>query len=447
MLVYKYYVRPVDAHSEELALGEIKLYVEARNYLLDLKRKWMRIKEEQILEEYRELAKVLRATPRTGRKPTKERNDREELRAMDNRTLYAEFIAAGGSYATWWLADAAVKKAKHKLREVDQGRAGILPNSMKWQDGILSCNGTQWSVHKKQIQQRPIPPDTRIAQAWLQRERTSCKYLNKPRYSWYLVVVLDKDAPSKQVSPNRSVAGLDLAWRSEDDTLRVAYVADTTGNHGPVRMMADNYARLQHAESLQSLADQDANRLRAELGVPMNTSHATLIERAPEHPITKHMIHLLDWHFGARRNALASRNAHYLSEIQELCKSHHTIYVEKMKATPELVQKASTRKKKSTATPVPELRGGVARDQRTLAAPFTFLAMLRAEAPKFGTLIVNVSPQYTSRICSCGTDMGKPGALIRVCKECGKEWDVDHLAAINLHKWGSSNPEEASAAE
>lgn len=447
MLVYKYYVRPVTAESEQLALNEIALYVEARNRLVGIKRKWLRIPNDKILPEYQALAATLRVTPRVGRKPSKERNDRDELRALDTRTLYAEFTAANGSYATYWLADAAAKKAKHMLRSSDEGRAGLLPKQVNIVNGILNCCGTQWSIHPRQFKQRPLPPDTRIAQAWLQRERTSCNLLNRPRYNWYLVVVLDMTAPAKEVYPNRTVAGLDLAWRTDDDTLRVAYVVDDKGEHGPVRMMSDNYARLQHAESLQSLADQDANRLRQELGVNMNTSHKVLVERAPEHPITKHLIHLVDWHFGARRNALASRNAHYLTEIQELCKTYHTIYVEKIKATPSLVQKASTRKKKQATSDTTDPKGGVARDLRTLAAPFTFLRTLQQEAPKFGTKIVEVPPAYTTRFCTCGTDMKKSSKSIRRCPECGIEWDVDHLAAVNLLRWGQAQPEEASAAE
>lgn len=451
MFAHKYYCRPVNEESEQAALGEFARYIGARNDLLRLKRKWTRITEDRILPEFRELAKVLRATPRVGRKPTKERGDREELRAQDNRTLYAQFIEAGGSYATWWLADAAVKKAKHMLSEedMDEGRAGILPKQMHWDGSILNYYNTKWSVSSKALRDRPIPEGVRIAQAWLQRERTSCALLNKPRYSWYLVVVLDMALPSKLVPIKRGIAGMDLAWRTDDDTLRVAYMADTYGVHAPVRMMADNYARFQHAESLQGLADQDANRLKAELGLPFSTSQKTLVARAPEHPLTKHMIHLVDWHFGARRNALASRNAHYLSEIQELCRTYHTIYVEDIKGTPALIQKPTTRKKKLKAVKpsteaVDSMVGGVARDQRTLAAPFIFLRMLQQEAVKFGTKIIKVLPQYTSRICTCGHDMGKGSVLERRCQKCGIVWDVDHLAARNILNWGIENKADAA---
>lgn len=488
--VHKYYVRPADAESETAALDEIARYVQARNRLLRLREKWLRIKEDMILPEYRVKAAELRVTPRTGRKPTLkvevhcagprnerareqsrttrlpqndelegklealrarwetveiartdvERSDLEELRAADSRALYAEFIEAGGSYATWWLVEAASKKAKHPVRDEHAGRAGILPENLRWEGTTMHYGGTAWTVHQKQLARRPVPANTRVAQAWLQRERTSTSLLRQPRYSWFLVLVLDMPTRMHDVSNlQRTAAGLDIAWRQDDDTLRVAYVADGTDNHQAIRMPARAYARLQHAASIAALADQDANLLRAEFGVPANTSHRRLLELAsPNHGIAVHLVHLAEWHHGQRRNAIASRDEHYLHEIQKLCAAHHTIFIEEMKGNPKLVQKRSTRRKHSGKD---DEEGGVARDQRQMAAPFMFLARLKAEASKFNTTLITVPPAYTSRICAqCGCDMGASGKLERRCPECDTVWDVDHLAALNLLYWGQNPP-------
>lgn len=457
MLVHKYYCRPHDTESEAAALDEIARYVQARNRLLKLAQKWQRVHEDMILPEYRARAAEHRATPRTGRKPTKVRSDHDELRAADQRAEYAAFVAAGGSYATWWLAEAAAKKAKHPVRDEYAGRAGMLPQWLSWDGSLLRYCGTTWSVHARMLAQRPIPDEADVVQAWLQRERTSTSLLRQPRYRWFLVLVMDDVSPRMHtVDPDRAAAGLDIAWRRDasTDTLRVAYVADDRGQHRSVKMRPRQYARLQHAASLQRLADEDANVLRAELRVPANTSHRRLLELAPAHPSGEHMVHLLEWHHGARRNAIASRDAHYLAEAHALCRAHHTVYVERIKGTPKLVQRPSTRRKAGAGD---DAEGGIARDQRQMVAAFTFLRVLQREAPKFGTAIVEVPPAYTSRVChACAVDMGPPGALReRTCSACGQRWDVDHLAALNLLHWGRTtasseaprDPPEALASE
>lgn len=445
MLVHKYYCRPANPESETLALDEIARYVQARNRLLRLSEKWGRIRDEIILPEYRAIASTLRSTPRVGRKPKKVRSDREELRAADSRALYAEFIAAGGSYATWWLAEAASKKAKRPVEDEYAGRAGMLPQRLVWEGSILHYAGTAWSVHAPQLKRHPVPEHARIAQAWLQRERTESSLLRRPWYKWFLVLVFDVSPRMHNVLETRTAAGVDIAWRQDDDTLRVAYIANEAGAHRPIRMPALAYGQLEHAASIERLADEDANRLRAELGVPANTSHRRLLELAPGHPTGEHMVHLMQWNFGQRRNAIASRDAHYLQEVHTLLAAHHTVYIEQIKGSPRLVQRAHTRKKKGAGE---KAVGGVAREQRQLAAPFTFLRLIQREAPKFGTEVIEVPAEYTSRICAaCETDLGPSHQRERSCGGCGQRWDIDHLAALNLLRWGAARKADDNAAE
>ena len=156
-------------------------------------------------------------------------------------------------------------------------------------------------------------------------------------------------------------------------------------------------------------------------------------------------MHLAEWHHGARRNVIASRDAHYLQEVHSLCAAHHTIFVEEIKGGPRLVQRASTRKKKGAPD---DAKGGVAREQRTMVAPFAFLRMLQREASKFGTDVVEVPAAYTSRICvACEYDLGHASTRERSCGGCGQRWDVDHLAALNLLRWGTGSKSGEEAAE
>lgn len=445
MLVHKYFVRPIGEESERAALRQIQLGHEYHNRI------------------------VLNSECWYARKKSGHEIDKAQRNAS-SRADRAHFSKLGLHYGTYMLVEAASKKARHPhpRRCWDEGRAGApIPTSgpskgvpcddahrpcLDVTDGIaalkLGAVRTRWSIHSKQLAQRPLPAGGLIVQAWVQRERSSTQLLDHPRYRWFLVLVIDRVSPaSHDVPAHRTAAGLDIAWRQDPDspTLRVAYIADDAGRCQSITMPARQYSRLQHSKSLAEIADREcANPMRSELGVPSNTGHRRLLELAPEDIRAKQLVHLLEWHHGARQNALASRDAHYLSEIHRLCLAHHTIYIEQIKGVARMTGRRKTVRDKTGDS---SAEGAPARGQRQVTAPFSFLRRLQAEAPKFGTLIVEVDPAYTSRDCLCGVDMGPSSVRERRCDACGRSWDVDHLAALNLLRRGTARNPVTEAAE
>lgn len=437
------------------------------------------------------------------------RDLREELKAADARSLYKQFVDEGMYDQTYHLAQQAAAAAKHQIPVSElEGRAAINPAYIRWEDFGPDADQsvmvyarpaegarepdpkkfTYWRLNRNHLRRRPItaaqeeavrahdakrvgmvpilhdssrpPVDAPIRQAYLTYTRVSSKLLTYWRYEWHLCLVLDVKRPQRAVDKNRCAAGMDLCWRGSpnDNTLRVAYVANTRGEHWAVDMPKRAYQRMQHAESISTLADQDANKLRADLGLHPETSHIKILhaqwhrenpESTPDmnwrtHPIkneiAQHMVHLVEWAHYDKRRAINHRNREYLREIHKILRAHHTIYIEDMKGSSQLVQKKSTREKKFGELSAEQ--AGRARDQRQAAAPFTaYLRILQSEAPKFSTEVVLVDPAFSSRLCiECGMDMGKSSELSRTCPHCKvRHYDIDRLAAINI--LGSGDPD------
>jgi hypothetical protein len=518
MQTIKLYIRPETPESEELARAETERYCWARNRYIQHARKWVgtkarkradgtvvpskpaRIRDDNLLAEFRTEAETLRGQQRTGRKPSERsryvasglrpgkrgadsrefliatpttdkhraalakkltdlseryesvecvesglgRTDCQELAARESREIYAEFVAMGGFHGTHRLAQEAAAKASRTIRDTAEGRAAMHAPDIKWEwdpecptrrTKYFRYHSTRWSIKRQDI---PYVDSIKgaIKQAYVQRTRVSSAESRNPKYRWFLYLVIDQDSAPHAIAHNRSAAGLDLCWRQQDDgaTLRIAYVASQHG-HEPITMPASAYKQLQHAKSIKGFVDREANLLRAEYGLPAQTSHRTLLERCGlDHPVGKRLVHLAEYAHHEGRHALDVRDAHYLSEVHRLLAAHHTIYIEKIKGTGYLVQTPT--KIRDHVEDVSESRAlaGKARDQRQAAAPFTFLRLLQREAPKFNTQVIERDPAFTSRICTCGHDMGPGSQLWRRCQECGQRWDVDHLAALNLSR-------------
>jgi hypothetical protein len=413
------------------------------------------------------------------------RSDHAELRAADMRAVYGRHVEAGGYYGTFHLANEAVASAAkateardsfgrlivRELRESetsDDGRAAIDLSRFRWDEQdpwMVEIHGTRWSCHRDQLMGRPRTPaqeavgrerdkldprrpptDARVVRAHLQRDRMSPPSRLNIRWNWYLVLTLDCDSPEREVSEERTEAGLDLCWRQTDDGLsyRVAYLADSRGREREITVPRTAVSALLHYEHIKSLADLEADRLRKILKLSDRTGHRTLVQRALERDgqpspdyrdrdsntwnaseIAHHMIHLDEYAHHGRSNALAQRDGHYLHEIHTILREQKVIYCEDMEGDKALVTKEG---------------GGKARDQRQQTAPFTFLRLLQREAPKFGAVIELREPAYTSRICDvCGHDMGASSQLWRRCQKCGTRHDVDALAARNI-RCGVSGP-------
>lgn len=448
MLVHKYFVRPLSVDADAVAQNECAAYSRLREQYRRL-RMYGAVPFGPITVVQFDQAQQLRTEALLDgrRKASAEKaDDRKLLQLAAERGVYA-LENRRCCYTTARLAQQAAAKAEHPLDQWQwlEGRAGMLPEWVEWSGAELTYCGYQWSVHAKQLIERPVDMN-RVKQMWIQRERWSSAVRTKPRWRWYLIVVLDQDLPKHVVNDQRCAAGLDIGWRHEPGrpVLRAGYIYDEHDEHSAICMTDVQYARLDHADSVEAIADRECgDPLRAELKLNPRMSDARTVYRAANDPRAAQLVHLVEWAHGAKARALRSRDQHYLMQIHDLCRKYHTIYVENIKGTAALVARAKTRKAAGEVTEV----GAPKRGQRQRTAPFVaLLRRLQYEAQKFGTLVVEVEKAYTSRECSCGVDMGASIARERRCLSCGRSWDVDHLAARNLLARGTARKAPAMSA-
>lgn len=476
MLVAKIHIRPADEHSEALAIQEVEGYCHARNSLTAIKARFERLRAPgvEILPKWRERAAQEAATERTGRPPTPKalvrcsepvnpnarvtskelrlsmgakyeaaleklrtqwlsvevvetglaRDAHQELHALANREAYA---ARTCHYATWWLAEAASKKAKHSLKSFDEGRAGMLPEHLQIERDVARYQGTTWTLNRKQLDRvQPIQPK----QCWIQRERHGSNLREWPKYRWFLVLVYDLDRQPIHAPGQHGTVALNTGWstRNQDNPLRTAYWVDDQGGHGSLDMDAVAWDRAQFSHSIAELQGNESAGLARTMGLPSNAKVPTVVRRAkesgvPEYRVTaEHLIHLDEYHRPMLSRAIRRRDDEYRRQADDLCRRYQRIVIEDVDYA-KLIQ----RTKKTAAASSETIAGGA----RQLKAPGTFIDILKGRAVLHGCEIVSVDPAYHSRRCTCGHDMGASRDRMRACVECGLPWDVDRLAATN----------------
>ena len=421
MLAYKYYIRPRDPAAAAAAMNEQAEYERLRNRYLAHRRE--REPVEGLTAEQRARAQELRQTPRTGRKPKKERSDWQELHAEAGRQIYAERRCC---YTTARMAQLAASKAKHKNYDTI-GRAGVLPQWLQRDGDTVRYCGTEWTIHRRQLARRPWPT-TPIVQAYISRERRNCYLRRRPVWAWFLVLVVQDTAAQRAVTSPRTEAGLDLGWKQDTEGLRVADVVDESGTHTRVRMSSEASTKIHYGRSVLGLADQERDRITSVPRTVKDKRKIMHMASEADQPIAAHMAHLVEYGQGLVRRGLRRRDAEYMQVAHELCRRYHTIHVEALHG--------------GTMA-----RAGIGGSNRQESAPFTFLAFLRRIAPRYATVISDTPAAYTSRICECGADMGPSSDRERVCGECGQIHDRDRLAASNILTRGTARRTDSRHAE
>lgn len=421
MLAYKYYIKPADHASAAAAMNEQAAYERLRNRYLTHERE--RAPIGCSTPEQSEEAQRLRETPRVGRKPSRERTDWEELHAARGRQIYAD---RGCCYTTARLAQQAAAKAKHKNHDTI-GRAGVLPQWLVRDGNEITYCGTRWTIHRKQLARRPWP-EAEIVQAYISRERRNCYLRRKPEWAWFLVLVVDADAPLRQPAEHRQACGLDLGWKRDEGGLRVADVVAEDGTHERVSMSSEASTKVHYGRSILGLADDERNVITSVPKSIKDKRKVMHMASGSDQDKAAHMAHLVEYGQGLVRRGLRRRDAEYMQAAHGLCRRYHTIHVESLSGSGMA-------------------RAGVGGSGRQESAPFTFVALLRRIAPRYSTQILDVPAAYTSRICECGHDMGASADRERVCDTCGQIHDRDRLAAKNILARGTARKSAGQVAE
>jgi transposase len=310
------------------------------------------------------------------------------------------------------------------------------------------------------VMHRPFPEGTRITHAMVTRR----KHANWDRYSVQFSVEIP--IPEPLTTPKRVVA-FDWGWRMAAGGLRVAYWADTDGNHGEFRLpssIRERFAleRLKKSQRSTNLDNLKAG-LREDLGdrkqldpeirqatqhmlcwraqrrfVQLLKMHGDKMPQTAQKRLTA-WFHLdrHNWQYeaGVRSGVIGHRNDIYKNWAAELAAQYDAVVIEDLKLA-NLSSKAKPEKKKDIPNGVAAMRNKSSA-QRVEAAPSLLRDYIEKAMKKQGKFAETVPPHNTSRICaSCGHKCNLGPEQMHTCEGCGVTFDRDHNAARNLLKKG-----------
>lgn len=278
-------------------------------------------------------------------------------------------------------------------------------------------------------------PDCRVKSAQLVWRREGS------RVRWQLCLTITGEPTPASVQRAHS-CGIDVGWRKDDDGLLVATLHDSRGRterlYLPRRWMVlqdrvDSAARrLKVSASLAAAWARrfanDENLARAFKSGNYRQMHAAVMTSRVSRLIQWRRLHkrLLDVMDGTRAKQLRRRREIYRLWTHQIASRYGLIRYEQ-------IDLARLAKVKRSETAEPEMPQKV-RSQRQRAAIHSLLTELVHQAGKQGVLTEAIAGPSTMLCHACGEVTGQRDRASRrwECEHCGREWDQDVNAAINL---------------
>ncbi len=301
------------------------------------------------------------------------------------------------------------------------------------------------------VMHRDMPLGARVKRAQVHVRKIG------PREEWYVTLVVE-GVFKRPEHPRAAAVAVDLGWRSfPDGTIRVGTWAGTDGECGEIRLSARDVSGLHKAEELRSTRDRIFNEARTALvawiagaaNAPTWFSEETetvaqwrsqarmarFVAKWREHRFdgdreaydamerwrcSDH--HLWKWESDQRVGALRNRREVYRVAAKRLADRYDQLVVEKFDL------RVFAERPKADEGSVNE----TARANRQLVSPSECRACL---VNAFHGDVAEKSAVDTTRQChGCQSveHFDQANQLTHACKSCGREWDQDDNAAINL---------------
>lgn len=281
------------------------------------------------------------------------------------------------------------------------------------------------------VYHRDLPPEARIIFARLCIDRIGDRWI----YSVHLTV----DAAPQKRQMGIGKCAINFGWRRVEGGIRVAYAVGTDGEEHELVLPDRLFGRMQHAESLRSLADEVADKYLGDgarraksralaLSAPSAT-HRELgrvrftLEQAEKHSVkdAEHWArrdrHLYQWERNEYSGALRSRREIYRLWARKMASLYDSCVVETFDMRSVIARGAQE---------IP-----AARHYRFLVGPH----YLRAEVKSvFGESCEVLKPAKHTQNCHvCGKrcKWDKARELMHDCEHCGASWDQDQGNCLN----------------
>lgn len=324
-------------------------------------------------------------------------------------------------------------------------------------------------AHVPIIIHRPLPEDAIIRWVALHRRMTA------DHERWVLDITIE--VPDRKPAPAPGTCGVDIGWRRVPDGIRVAMLANehTTLDavDSAVAVVVPNtlISRFEHADSLRSIRDRNMDVVRNTVAtyfssLPSVPEWATAAGVANLHQWKspgrlvkfcrlwqrhdgdgfawtaleawrRQDRHLWQWECHEREGAVRHKRELFRLAAHDIVNRYGKVVIEDMDLRPLIA-----------ATPEQTLEERAAARLRQIASPGEFRATLLHAAKMFGARVIGVNPANTTRCChGCGhvNNFANQWVLEQVCTNCGRRWDQDVNAGLNLRASASEVKEEATA--
>lgn len=307
------------------------------------------------------------------------------------------------------------------------------------------------------ILHRPLPDGARVTNLTVNRN----KHANWDVWTVQLTVTLDA---TPKLAPDRvqKAVAIDVGWRSlPDGGLRVAYWADTEGNHGELALTPRTRDRFAYAHTKKGQRSENLDALlkglKDDLHGVVDPALKEAIQYLPRWRAPRKFVRLLrkfadvlpvaartrleawakldlhNWQteFGTRMGVVRHRNDLYSVFAARLVSQYDLIVVEDFEVG-NISKRAKPEKKKDTSNDFAAMRNAAAR-QRVEASAKTLVRILVSAAARTGTRIVEVRAAGTSNVHrTCGQKTKLGIEQIHTCDHCGTTFDRDENAAHNI---------------
>ncbi|MEI7608549.1 MAG: hypothetical protein WCJ64_14320, partial [Rhodospirillaceae bacterium] len=313
---------------------------------------------------------------------------------------------------------------------------------------------TRRVVHVPLLYARPLPADGRIQQIVLTRRRGD----RSPSGDWRYEVVFTLRVPEPAAKATGSAAAIHIGWRTVDQGVRVATVADQHGVSYFV-LPGDLAARFELAAETLSRADSEAEAMRADLATRSHLQDAPPTVQADMESVRRarsgagiaramrwmarnwkqhaadycpaDLADLATWSHAdletrwmarnIQANAVRHRRALVRTWVAELADRYYRVIV-------QTYDISRLRRRNVVDEALPSARRNVQR-----MAPGEIRAAVTMTLKSRGVLVVPHADKATWCCHVCGAEQAPsdPLALRARCPGCGAAWDVDDNAAKN----------------
>lgn len=313
------------------------------------------------------------------------------------------------------------------------------------------------------IMHRPFPDGAVIKGAWIRREKH-----RGVDFRYLLQMTVESRAFLPAPPTGRGRVAIDIGWRVLEgrDALRVAYMCDDQGNERELRLPPDVLRRLEHADSLRAIRDRRMDEARPKLQaflrgqnpggglvvlplpewMPRDVSHWKSCQRLGDlvwrwkherfagdeeiFPVMEEFMvkdrHLCKWEADDRFRGANIRRDFYLKMAADIAGRYATVVIEEFDLR-KMARRAAPEENKDAPL--------AARHNRHVAALSEFRNALAPACVVRSSEIERQPAMDTTMECHlCGYNVPWDAApkIMHTCGGCGKTWDQDKNAAMNL---------------